>query len=474
MYSQCPDCHTRFRVTAEVLRAARGTVRCGRCGSAFDALERLSDSIPTVTPDPGAVPLLVAEDVGTTSKSGGNVEYHFTADDLERVFIEATDWRDTFPLRPTDPTQAMEAAGGAESTLVVVDEAADVEDITLEGERIRIEELPGGPSVEVDVDSTDELEILTDIPDSAYPNEPVGDRSVEGVAATANEPDGMRVDDAVADAAAPVDAAIAEALERLATGEPAAAGDAVGLTAAGTTAGLDPGAAPATPAMPHAATRATTTEATPWPAPSPATTHTPLAAQRWRRPVEEEVEDAAATDDDEPRGSGWAALGWTLAGLLLALALAAQLIHHYRQDLVRHPQLGPSLRLAYERLGLGLLPNWDLEAFELRQWGNAAPADAAGGMTVRASLTNRAAFAQPHPILRLELEDRYGATVATRDFEPADYLANPAAAGRLLAAGASSDAELLLADPGPEAVGYRLDVCLRESEALLRCASGPG
>ena len=38
----------------------------------------------------------------------------------------------------------------------------------------------------------------------------------------------------------------------------------------------------------------------------------------------------------------------------------------------------------------------------------------------------------------------------------------------------AAEAELLLADPGTEAVGYRLDVCLRESSALLRCARGPG
>jgi hypothetical protein len=195
-----------------------------------------------------------------------------------------------------------------------------------------------------------------------------------------------------------------------------------------------------------------------------------LAAQRWRRPAEvEQSEPEPATS-----GSVWGTLAWSLGGFVLAVVLAAQVIHHFRQDLVRHPQIGPPLRAAYERLGLDLMPNWDLAAFELRQWGNAADAAAEGRMVVRASLTNRAGFAQPHPILRLELEDRFGATVATRDFEPADYLKNPSQATRLIAPGSSSEAELLLADPGTEAVGYRLDVCLRESSALLRCARGPG
>jgi hypothetical protein len=203
--------------------------------------------------------------------------------------------------------------------------------------------------------------------------------------------------------------------------------------------------------------------------PAEAAEPVPLAAQRWRRPAEVEQSEPAAAS-----GSVWGTLAWSLGSLVLAVVLAAQVIHHFRQDLVRHPQIGPPLRAAYERLGLDLMPNWDLAAFELRQWGNAADAAAEGRMVVRASLTNRAGFAQPHPILRLELEDRFGATVATRDFEPADYLKNPSQATRLIAPGSSSEAELLLADPGTEAVGYRLDVCLRESSALLRCARGPG
>ena len=46
MYTQCPDCSTAFRVTAEILKQAAGKVRCGGCGNAFNALEYLSESMP--------------------------------------------------------------------------------------------------------------------------------------------------------------------------------------------------------------------------------------------------------------------------------------------------------------------------------------------------------------------------------------------------------------------------------------------
>ncbi|MCM2312635.1 MAG: DUF3426 domain-containing protein [Steroidobacteraceae bacterium] len=403
-------------MTAAMLRAAHGTVRCGRCGSAFDALERLSDTIPPVTPESQPI-ALVAADLAAVPEPTAGGEYHFSAEDLERVFVEASDWRDPFRSSSAAPEAALEPAdAGAEAPLVVVDEGTRFEDITLEGERIRIEAPPDDAPPEHDLDSTDELEILRHVPESAYPDdEDAIEREIE---------------------------ALAQQFQQEPAPEPATAAPAA-----------------VQPAEPAPATV---------PVPELARDQLPLAAQRWRRPIEESEPEPAE------RTSTWGAVAWSLGGLVLAVVLAAQVIHHFRQDLVRHPLVGPPLRVAYERLGLDLLPNWDLAAFELRQWGNDAAAAAQGRMVVRASLTNRAAFAQPHPILRLELEDRFGATVATRDFEPADYLKNPSQGARLVAPGSSSEAELLLADPGIEAVGYRLDVCLRESASLLRCARGPG
>ena len=43
LYTQCAKCETVFRLSAEVLRAAGGQVRCGRCGEVFNALARLAE-----------------------------------------------------------------------------------------------------------------------------------------------------------------------------------------------------------------------------------------------------------------------------------------------------------------------------------------------------------------------------------------------------------------------------------------------
>jgi hypothetical protein len=161
--------------------------------------------------------------------------------------------------------------------------------------------------------------------------------------------------------------------------------------------------------------------------------------------------------------------------MLLILLFTAQLAHHYRLQLARDAVVGPALREVYARIGMSLPPNWNLAAFKLRQWGASESAPtAAGTLTVRASLKNDAQFAQPMPLLRLELEDRFGGTVARRDFQPAEYLKDPARATRLLHAGASTEAVLEIVGATTEAVGYRLDVCLRDEYGVVRCAEPGG
>ena len=44
MFTQCSKCETIFQLSADVLRAAGGQVRCGRCGEVFNALARLAES----------------------------------------------------------------------------------------------------------------------------------------------------------------------------------------------------------------------------------------------------------------------------------------------------------------------------------------------------------------------------------------------------------------------------------------------
>ena len=177
-----------------------------------------------------------------------------------------------------------------------------------------------------------------------------------------------------------------------------------------------------------------------------------------------------ATEPEAPESGGKRAAAWGLFSLVLLLALGSQAVHHYRQDLVRDPRVGPQLLQVYSALKLPLAPNWDVTGYEIQQWGVAADPATSGTLRLRASILNRAGFAQPYPLLKLTLEDRWGEQVGAREFEPREYLAAGTPAKRLLAPNQPVNADIGIVDPGADAVGFHVDVCLKTYEGV-DCAS---
>lgn len=449
MYSQCPACLARFRVTAERLRAAHGRARCGRCGQAFDMLDRLSDELPVTSTAPLAAPATLeaatppivdalaeaeteltdaARSELTVGAEHGGEDYHFSAEDVEKVFIDARDWQRQYGTRIGAASGGASDLAVADPSQLVVDEPQGIEDITLEGLKVEIAN---------DAGESTHLEAEFDY----FEDEDAGEDAVDQQSDTGQEQEDEGAD----------------------------------LDSTGRLRTLDHVPDSAYPGDAHEA--------------SPATDHeqrfyqaliegrdlpTAPAADRWadarRSPSgDDELPDFhLRTDRAATRrlGSPWLALG----SALLALTLAAQLTHHFRQDIARHPQAGPALRRLYELIGQPLSPNWDLDAFEINQWGPTQDVAPGSALVVRAGLTNRADHAQPYPLLRLEFEDRFGAAVAQRDFTPGEYLKSSAQAARQLAAGETTEAELSVVAPGADAVGYRLDVCLRGDAGGVRCA----
>ena len=76
---------------------------------------------------------------------------------------------------------------------------------------------------------------------------------------------------------------------------------------------------------------------------------------------------------------------------------------------------------------------------------------------------------QPFPLLRVTLANRYGTRIGTRDFQPSEYAGKPVA--RLLSPGEKVDAVLNILDPGKEAEGFEIDVCLPGGDKKIVCAN---
>jgi hypothetical protein len=165
--------------------------------------------------------------------------------------------------------------------------------------------------------------------------------------------------------------------------------------------------------------------------------------------------------------------GWRAGAAILGLTLLVQLVHYDRHELVRRPTLGPVLQKVYAALGLELAPRWNLKAYQVRQWGAAAAPGSQGTLRVRASVVNTADHPQPLPLLRLSLADLAGARVGVRDFEPREYVPSLSESDHMLGAGRRIDAEVVIVDPGKDAVGFEIDVCLRDDEHRVSCANDP-
>lgn len=130
MYTQCPQCETLFRISAEQLAQARGVVRCGLCAHCFNALESLSErpepiyrrrgEAPEATRPPDARPTAtdahqpsvtettdfaivdIGADTSTPAKLGESVPAEFVHDQtVEHVALIADDQRDVPPLKIT-------------------------------------------------------------------------------------------------------------------------------------------------------------------------------------------------------------------------------------------------------------------------------------------------------------------------------------------------------------------------------------
>jgi predicted Zn finger-like uncharacterized protein len=212
-----------------------------------------------------------------------------------------------------------------------------------------------------------------------------------------------------------------------------------------------------------------------WSAPAPARNFTSTRSRSSRRDQAQAADEANEFDISAPRPRReQAARIWSMLVAPLLLLLLVQVIHNYRATLARHPTVGAPLQSIYSTLGLTLRPDWNLHAYEVQQWGVVSDPATPGTLKVRASVKNLADFAQPYPLLKLVLEDRWGEQVRAREFEPSEYLDPTIASDRFLAPSQQTGATIAIVDPGPDAEGFRFDVCLRGARGPVCAADVPG
>jgi predicted Zn finger-like uncharacterized protein len=456
MYTQCPRCETIFRISAEILRAAAGQVRCGRCGAAFSALAHLEER-------PDDFPLAESW-----------LDQDRRADQILESVMGADEQRSPVDEASIDDDPSFSAEDFAESDS---GDAGAGERI----ERLRIV----GPPVFADDESLEftvppgDLDRVFIAPERGAqppPHEPMLESSSPAD------------DDGDPEAAAPEDVEFEEIVIE-ATLEPPAAPD--------RDAPIDTPPAADVTLEPDALVD-TDVSAPPEATLEPEATFEPVpeSAPEPESEAEPEFEPDATVDAEPTRGSVAAADAallaaavrgttpalplarprrraaaalWSTLAVLLLLLLAAQIVNRERAFIASHTPFGEPLRTLYAHLGLRLPIPADLREYQLRQWGVTGDPAANGILRVRASILNTAAAFQPYPWLRVTLTDRFGHRVGTRDFAPREYLGKPP---KLMAPGQRADATLNIVDPGKSAEGFEIDLCLRGDSGEMLCDSG--
>jgi hypothetical protein len=476
-------------VTAADLRVAQGYVRCGRCSSVFNALARLTDDRqgsaagsdaeappPAVeSPEPAAdseLPDAAPQGTSPPAEVVPPVDEEAIPDDALEFDPATTDVGSVFVEPPPDPQWTAET--GSFRAMIAASEAEPRESPP--------------PEVDVEIDAAFLASMLrADDPGSS--RGPAAGRSQAPPAPSAPERPAAASGEPPPRESPPRESPLREPsarespLRRPPQPEPARELSQRASDPAAPAAG--PPAAGDQAAVRHVA-RHTRPQRV-------AVSRPPPAALRTRTPQPvrpgtaargaEAAPDAAAPGDPPlapfdayaPAGTAGAQPAlrhlWRIGSAVAVLLLAAQIVNHYRDELAASARFNRPLTALYAALGVRLAPHWDLHAYDVRQLGASVDPAGAGLITVRASIKNAAQQAQPLPLLRVTLQDRFGNRIASSDVAPHSYLPRAVPASSFLGGGQRIDAEMGFVDPGANAVGFEIDACLPTSAGGVACAN---
>lgn len=507
MYTSCPECGTVFRISIQDLRVAEGYARCGHCSATFNALATLADEPPpTVTLNQLVLP---TEPQPPLPPAGDDtLEFDIPEDSWTNFFEKDMPAASAFkavapaaepepastpepepePAPPPEPPDAVQAEPEEELEALLepehdigtgigsetVDQVGLYRALSAESTRGAGQDGQSDPLVEIvhdeDLDTeqdagdnrpqaaADEATPPIDDWESLLGEVGSDDPELEPIYVIGEEPPAAQLEDNIT---AAITASPAEPPPEPLPAAPAATADLedplgapLELADAWDESVLDRTATPAPlPAdfAAHLGMPEQPADSTP---PAMTVADQPFV---WRPPVQ--------PPEEHPLRRRLYAIG----AVLLVLVLAAQLIHQNRDRLATYPALTEPMTRLYAALGLPLWPAWDLRAYEVRQYEAVADRTSVGALDILARIAVVGNEPVGLPMVRIKLTDRFGKPVGTRVFKPAEYLGNNPRPREPLSPGTMIPVDLHLNDPGSDAQGINIDVCLMNRRSGMVC-----
>ncbi len=402
LQTQCPKCHTRFRVSDEQLGVAKGKVRCGNCMEVFNAIEhRVMPASPqppaSPTPEPEPAGLTTEEDFVFADNPDEDAEegryagskLSFSDDELSDSFLSINQ-QEKSGFRDSD----------ADSEPEEVDESW-AEAILQEDEQPREPREPKEPA----------------------PSQPPRDEIPPEFSAREPEPKPP---------------------------EPAPAGP-------------EPEPAPERPATTSQPTPEPAFTATDTAGEEPV--ESGFRPERIEAPAAESMRATAPFSDlrREPvsvgkgRGGKVRTILWSLIVLALIGVLVAQVTWFQFDRLSAIPELRPFYEKGCELAGCELKPLVNVDAIQSRKLVVRTDPENRGQLLVDAVIINRADFGQPFPAIALTFSNLNGDVVAQSLFTPDEYLAGEARELEDMPTDTPVRIAISIRDPGRDAVNYNLN-----------------
>jgi len=425
MFTRCPECNTHFRVTAENLRAANGEVCCGSCETEFNALASLTDTVPAENvehddrleisvdnPDIDDRDIESADD-----DESGELEIELESEDMltETSRLEQETWNSDEWQALLDSTQS--ASGAVGKNEPEPDESED--EIELE------------PEYESDDDdSTDE--------ERDGEGEDEEDESFGEIIVLESPPpdDGQDLPNEDDSEIETDDEAMLEDHERHdqypEQSEPVFSSESLNIDS--DSGNIDGAAASGDSEEFH----------------------------RW-------LSGDIAAEEGFAREPGSTSRGWLVVTFILALTLFGQTLHYNRDNFAADSRYGGIVRQLYDSVGLTLYPEWALDSFEVRGTEAVAEDAASSALNILANVLVVGEQPVGMPVIRVVLHDRWSDPVASGIFQPDQYLDTKEPRPSLLAPGTTLPIKVSVADPGAEARGYVVDICLPRRSFGLQC-----
>ena len=416
LVTQCPHCRTSFRVNQAQLGAAKGAVRCGACLHVFNAVQHMLGEPPSDPPAP----------VASTPRPapGATAEAPPAAAQVAR------------PTPAPAPAPAPEiasppanAAQGADETLWIHDDL-DLDSLDLDEELAKLER--------------EEMQLSSEF------------LSLGAAPKPAERMLGARIGDGPTD---PHDEGWAEALLREAA-QPKVPTPTTVIDEPAATVAQPAAASAAEPGVEEIDLTAL-----------PGSVGEPQISDELPEPDHPQRREPSLQDDDhllhlsneplrltwETRKRPWGRwIGWGLLNLLAAAGLLAQYATYNFEELARQDQYRPWFEMLCPTLGCSLPSKVDISQIRSSNLMVRAHPEHPRALVVDAILYNRAAFAQPFPLLEMRFADINNQLLASGRFRPSQYLAGELAGQSEMPPQTPIRISLEILDPGPRAVNYSL------------------